>query len=93
MFNMLIAIMGDTFGKVIENKTVNAIKSKLELMDDLAATMKQRDSQPEEKVFLHIIMPVDGDDENEEAEEWEGIVKRFTRASSRNYISLGKKVD
>ena len=65
MFNMLIAIMGDTFGKVIENKTVNAIKSKLELMGDLAATMKQRDAKPEERTFLHIIMPIDGDDENE----------------------------
>ena len=44
MLNMLIAIMGDTFSKVIENRTVNAIKSKLELMDELAATMKQRDA-------------------------------------------------
>ena len=93
MLNMLIAIMGDTFGKVTENKTVNLIKSKLELMDDLAATMKQRDSQPEEKVFLHIIMPVDGDDENEEGDEWEGMVKKVTRESSRNYNALGKKVD
>ena len=44
MPNMLIAIMGDTFEKVIENRTVNAIKSKLELMDELAATMKQKDA-------------------------------------------------
>ena len=97
MLNMLIAIMGDTFGKVIENKTVNAIKSKLELMDDLVATMKQRDAKPEEKVFLHIIMPVDAKDEDEEGDEWEGIAKRVTRASTRNIKTLGndlgKKVD
>ena len=60
MLNMLIAIMGDTFEKVIENRTVNAIKSKLELMGELAANMKQRDTIPEERTFLHIIMPDDG---------------------------------
>ncbi len=37
MLNMLIAIMGDTFERVIENKDVNAIKTKLELIGDLVA--------------------------------------------------------
>ena len=85
--------MGDTFEKVIENRTVNAIKSKLELMDDLAATMKQRDTKPEEKVFLHVIMPVDAEDEDEEGDEWEGMTKKIIRNSTRHYISLEKKVD
>ena len=65
MLNMLIAIMGDTFEKVIENRTVNAIKSKLGLMNDLAANMKQKDAKPEEKTFLHVIMPVYAQDEDE----------------------------
>ena len=39
MFNMLIAIMSDTFDKITENKEVNAIKSKLALMGDLADVM------------------------------------------------------
>lgn len=39
MFNMLIAIMGDTFDKITENKDVNSIKSKLDLMADLSAIM------------------------------------------------------
>ena len=39
MFNMLIAIMSDTFDKVNENKETNVIKSKLALMNDLAYVM------------------------------------------------------
>jgi len=35
MLNMLIAIMGDTFERVIESRDVNATKTKLELMSDL----------------------------------------------------------
>jgi hypothetical protein len=39
MLNMLIAIMGDTFERVIENRDVNATKTKLELMSDLVSTL------------------------------------------------------
>lgn len=39
MLNMLIAIMGDTFGRVMEQKEVNATKTKLELMSDLSTIM------------------------------------------------------
>lgn len=40
MFNMLIAIMSDTFDNINENKEANAIKSKLSLMGDLAYLMR-----------------------------------------------------
>ena len=97
MLNMLIAIMGDTFEKVIENRTVNAIKSKLELMDELAATMNLKDAKQEEKTFIHIIQPDDAFDEDEERDEWEGKIKRMAQISTRNIkllgINLGKKVD
>ena len=36
MLNMLIAIMGDTFGRIIEAKEVNGMKTKIELMKDLS---------------------------------------------------------
>ncbi len=35
MLNMLIAIMGDTFDRHMENRDVNAIKAKLSLMSSL----------------------------------------------------------
>ncbi len=40
---MLIAIMGDTFERVIENRDIHAIKSKLNLMSDLVATLQKKD--------------------------------------------------
>ena len=36
---MLIAIMGDTFEQITENKALNSTKSRLELMGDLQANL------------------------------------------------------
>ena len=34
MLNMLIAIMGDSFGRVMENKQLNSVRMKLTLMGE-----------------------------------------------------------
>ena len=47
MLNMLIAIMGDTFGRIIEAKEVNAMKTKIELMEDLSLVMNDEDKDEE----------------------------------------------
>ena len=52
MFNMLIAIMGDTFDKITENRNLNAIKSKLGLLGDLIEIIDAEDEQENEKVFM-----------------------------------------
>ena len=41
MLNMLIAIMGDTFDRMMENKDINAVRSKLELVADLVALLQK----------------------------------------------------
>ena len=68
MLNMLIAIMGDTFERVIENRDVNAIKSKLDLLSDLVATMAQRDYKEDKEQFLFVVQPDDADDDD--GDEW-----------------------
>lgn len=46
MFNMMIAIMGDTFERIMEHDYEdNAIKCKLELMSDLSAVLKAEDAE------------------------------------------------
>ena len=36
MLNMLIAIMGDSFNKEVENKELNRTKTKLEMLGDFS---------------------------------------------------------
>ena len=57
MFNMLIAIMGDTFDKITENREINAIKSKLQLMCELVALLGAEDKVESKETFLFIIRP------------------------------------
>ena len=45
MLNMLIAIMGDSFDKVIENRDVNSIRMKLEILSELSAVLPSQSSE------------------------------------------------
>ena len=60
--------MSDTFERVMENKTVNGIKSKLQLMTDLAALLRQRDRYENKEVFFFILEPK-GDEELNELDD------------------------
>ena len=66
MFNMLIAIMGDTFERIMEFKEVNSIKSKLDLMSDLNATMRTKDRTENKEIFFYLVHPEDLEYEDED---------------------------
>ena len=87
MFNMLIAIMGDTFDKITENKELNAIKSKLQFMGDLVAIMKSEDSFENESVYFFMVRPEEKEGE-EGDDDWEGSVKSLTRMMNSNNQQL-----
>ena len=59
MLNMLIAIMGDTFERIIENKELNATMTKLELMSEVAANIQ--DQEEDDKYFLYVVTPDEND--------------------------------
>ena len=40
-------------------------------------------------IFIHIIQPIDGMDD-EDGDEWEGMVKRMTNVSTKHIKALGK---
>ena len=40
MLNMLIAIMGDTYERIIENRDINEVKTKLSLMGEQASNIQ-----------------------------------------------------
>jgi len=55
MLNMLVAIMGDTFERIIENRTLYAIKTKLQLMGEQAGNVKDSGETKEIKVFMFVV--------------------------------------
>ena len=60
MLNMLIAIMGDTFERVIENRQINSTKTKLTLLRDLSAVLPEDTSGTNEECdFLSVVKPDD----------------------------------
>ena len=62
MLNMLIAIMGDTFERITENKEINATKTKLELIADLAEVLDNRMIEGRDGDYLYIVTPTNEDD-------------------------------
>ena len=92
MFNMLIARMGDTFSRIMENREVNAVRSKLELMGDLVSTMRETDRVETKEPFFFMVKPIVDDDDDEE-NEWEGTIKSMTRIVGKSNYVLGKKMD
>ena len=57
MLNMLIAIMGDSFDRVIENKEVNSTKMKLAILGDLSCVLSQQDKEKEQRTQLVVTRP------------------------------------
>ena len=88
---MLIAIMGDSFSRVMENKEVYATQTKLELLNDMATVLQRSSKEQEDKVYLFLVRP-DADDENAGA-EWEGVVNKMTRITASNIKQLGVQLN
>ena len=69
MLNMLIAIMGNTFGEVFAEKELNGTMTKLDLMGELADNIYlSAEDRADKKVFMFVVT-VDDRDESQEA--WE----------------------
>ena len=101
MMNMLIAIMGDTFENIIENKELNSVKTKIEVMGELASNI-HTSGKVDDKRFLFVITP--DEDEHDSLETWEGSIKQMTKFHqrqidqvennlSKQIIALSNKVD
>ena len=90
MLNMLIAIMGDTFGRIIEAKEVNAMKTKIELMKDLSLVINEEKTEKEQKVFLFVVQPeINVEDE---IEEWVGTFNSMKSHTEKKIKALEDKI-
>jgi len=86
MLNMLIAIMGDSFERVIENRDVNSTKMKLNFMNDMAGTVGQYSSEDEPEVFMFVVKPEESD--VQDGDEWEGSINKITRLMHQDIDGL-----
>ena len=92
MLNMLIAIMGDTFERVIENRELNSTKTRLELLGDLSANIRNIDKyrghkkQNQNKRFLFLVTP--DDDERDENASWEGSIRQMSKITAKRISKL-----
>ena len=67
---MLIAIMGNTFDKVIEKRAIHSMGTKLSIMSDYANIIRRFENDTNN--FLFVVKPVIDDEEMEDENSWEG---------------------
>ena len=96
MLNMLIAIMGDTFARTMENRDLNSTKTKLELLGDLSANIYQstthghEEDRPVER-FLFVVTP--DEDEQDPLGSWEGSISQMSKITEKRISQLEIKLD
>ena len=91
ILNMFIAIMGDTFERNIENKQLNNVRAKLELMGEqqnniienfwcsncCSKNNKEGTQSKKKKNFLFVVTPDQKD--KDDLETWEGSIKQMSK--------------
>ena len=76
MFNTLIAILGDTFSRIMEKRVHIAIKTRTEMYADYIYQVKLFGfNKFTNYKYLYVIRPMD----EEESQEWEGAVSIIRR--------------
>ena len=82
--------MGDTFERIIENKELNAIKTKLELVSELAHNIHS-DSSVDLQRYIFVVTTDEND--SDELGTWEGSIKQMNRLVDKRITSLEAKID
>ena len=88
MLNMLIAIMGDTFDKVTENKKTFTTRTKLLILGDYTGNFLK---QEKKNMFLFSIN-IDQEDQEDGFETWEGLIQRLRRFNTKQFDSLQEQL-
>jgi len=82
--NMLIAIMGDTFGKVLEGYEHHSREMKLEILMDYMSCII---TYGHEKNFIVLVKPVETDPDD----DWSGAISMIKNSVEKNHDSLNEK--
>ena len=81
---MLIAIMGDSFANFMENKSIGVVRSKLQILSELAPVIKEKNDEVKEKleIFMFVVRPTDSD-RNNSSDTWNGSVSKITSVTRK----------
>ena len=82
MLNMIIAIMGDTFEKVTENKLSIYRKNKLELMQEYAGFLPKWN--PEQFMFKVTVE----EEKQDDIDSWDGSLNFIKRINDRHFADM-----
>lgn len=89
MLNMLIAIMGDTFDKVTENRRTFTMRTKLQILGDYTGNFPEKETND---LFLFSVT-IDQDEQEDGYDTWEGLVQRLRRFNTRQFAQLNQKIN
>ena len=94
--NMLIAIMGDTFDRVISQRPTYSLKNKLKLMADMKSTiniMSRKKNEDDYKCYLYVIQPKQNyEDLNEEDDNWQGKIFHQQNFNKQKFEEVNTEV-
>ena len=74
---MLIAIMSDTFDKVIEQRPTFSLKNKLMILAAMENIIRSKETDVDGRVFLYVIQPEKKDDDEGidiQSDNWRGKI-------------------
>ena len=90
--NMLIALMGDTFSKVMESQEMYALQTKLGIMNDYTALILDTEPKQDSEPYMFVITPKDeGGDDN--SGSWEGNLSVIKKAVDKGLANMQKQLD
>ena len=59
---MVIAIMGDIFAEFIENREVNSIKTKLQILSELGPVIGTTEKEEVQEAVMLVAQPIENND-------------------------------
>lgn len=85
--NMLIAIMGDTYSRVTENKKRFALRERTGIYSDFSFFIKLKNGF--QRAYLYVVTP-----SNEQTgEDWEGSISSIRNVIKSNHNELSSRID
>ena len=89
--NMLVAIMGDTFDRVIDQRPTFSLKNRIMILASYHSLIPKSNKVTDQDVFIHVITPNDEDAETTNEDAWRGklfylqnlIKSKFQRDSNQ----------